>query len=79
MKKTRGWKFGVIYEDLVGFGYTLKKGSVVSYNRKKAFRDKDGFLLTQYEWWYSDETNTHLIRTSRRIIEGLPVIKEPYL
>lgn len=50
MKKTRGWTFGVISEDLVGLECTLKKGSIVSYRRKKTFRDKDGFMLTQYEW-----------------------------
>lgn len=79
MKKTRGWTFGVISEDLVGFGHTHKKGSTVSYKRKKTFRDTDGFMLTEYEWWYCDENGSNLIRHTKRIIEGLPLIKEPYL
>lgn len=77
MKKQRGYNEGVISEDLTnGYGFTHKKGSIVRYKRKKSIRDKDGFRLTEYEWWYLDENNMNLIRTTKRLIEGLPIIKE---
>ena len=77
--KLRGWNEGIISQDLVGFGFTHKKGSLVRYKKKRAVRDSDGFRLTEYEWYYLDENNHNLIRTSERIIEGLPFIKEKYL
>ena len=74
--KTRGWNEGIISEDLVGLGYTHKKGSLVRYKRKKTLPDPDGFLLTNYEWHYLDENNYNLIRHFKRMIEGLPNINE---
>jgi hypothetical protein len=75
--KIRGWKEGIISEDLVGFGFTHKKGSLVRYKRYKTFADSDGFRLTAYEWHYLDENNRNLIRTTRKIIEGEDFIIEP--
>ena len=47
--KLRGWNEGIISQDLVGFGFTHKKGSLVRYKKKRAVRDSDGFRLTEYE------------------------------
>lgn len=77
--KIRGWSEGIISKDLVGFGYTHKKGSLVRYKRKKSVRDSDGFILTNYEWHYLDENNYNLIRHFERIIDDLPNIKEEFL
>jgi hypothetical protein len=77
--KLKGWKEGIISEDLCGFNYTHKKGSLVRYKINKTQPDSDGFRLTEYEWHYLDENNFNLIRSVRKIIEGEKYIVEPYL
>lgn len=77
--KQKGWKEGIISEDLKSLGgITHKKGSLVRYKRVKTIKDKDGFKLTDYEWHYIDENNYNLVRTNKLIIEGLEKIIEPY-
>lgn len=77
--KIRGWKEGIMSQDLNGFGYTHKKGDIVRYKRVKSQVDSDGFRLTAYEWHYTDTNNFNLIRTIRKTIEGEEIIIEPYL
>ena len=77
--KWRGWNEGVLSEDLVGFGFTHKKGSLVRFKRIKNPTHVGYTRLTEYSWHYLDENNDNLIRTSERIIEGFPYIKEKYL
>lgn len=77
--KQRGWKEGIISEDLNAYGGGgHKKGSLVRYKRVKSQKDSDGFKLTDYEWHYIDENNYNLVRTTKLIIEGLEKIIEPY-
>ena len=76
--KMHGWKEGVKSEDLNGFGgVTYKKGDTVRYKRVKTLPNKDGYKMTDYEWHYLDENNYNLVRTTKRIIEGLEKIIEP--
>ena len=77
--KLKGWSEGIISRDLISFGYTHKKGSIVRYKRYKTQPYNDGFKLTQYEWHYLDQNNYNLVRTTERIIEGVEYIKEPYI
>lgn len=80
MKPKRiGWNEGVMSEDLVGFGFTHKKGSTVRFKRYKTMEDKYGKVSTKYEWHYMDQNNYNLIRSTRRMIEGLPFLQEEYL
>ncbi len=74
------FKTGILSEDLRSMGgTTLKKGQRVKYMRKLTLKDKEGFLLSKYEWHYYDENGRNLIRTTERTIEGLPYIKEEFL
>lgn len=77
--KNRGWKEGIISEDLIGFGYAHRKGSLVRYKRVKTLKDSEDFRLTEYEWHYVDENNYNLIRTNKKIIEGEEKIIEESL
>ena len=70
--KLKGWKEGVMTEDLIGFGCKHTKGSTVRYKRYKqlcnpkrgVFRSGDG-----YELHYIDLNNYNLIRSTRFLIE----------
>lgn len=63
-QKLKGWKEGVLLEDLRGFGHTHKKGDVVRYKRYK----NNGF--TKYQYHVLDQNNYNLLRTSTLKIEG---------
>ena len=77
--KPRGWKIGIISEDLYSAGGTIiKKGANVYYKRVKTLVDKDGFKLTEYEWHYTEIDKPSLIRTTELIIEGEEFFQEPY-
>lgn len=73
------YKKGIISQDLrCVSGFTHKKGSTVYYQRIKTVPDRHGFKLTDYEWYYLDENQKNLVRTTKRIIEGLEFIQEPF-
>lgn len=70
-KKIRGYKEGIITQDLIsGYGNGFKKGDVVRYRRYKTIADADGFRTAQYEFHYLDENNKNLVRSTKLIIEG---------
>ena len=74
------YKKGIISEDLIScYGTGHKKGDSVFYQRIKSIRDKDGFRSTEYEWHYYDENKLNLVRSTKRIIEGLEFIQEEYV
>jgi hypothetical protein len=73
----KGWQEGVLLDDIHGLNYTHKKGSIVRYKRYKTKPDDD--RLTKYEWHYLDQNNANLIIATKRIIEDLPIIEEPFL
>ena len=63
--KWRGWKEGVMVEDLISVGGTkLKKGQIVRYKRHKTF-DERGRWTNEYEWHYLDQSNYNLIRSHK--------------
>lgn len=68
--KIRGWKEGVLKEDLKSVGGTiLKKGSIVRYRRFKVYETETGYWTGEYEWHYLDQNNFNLIRESDLLIE----------
>jgi hypothetical protein len=70
-KKIRGYKEGIITQDLIsGYGNGFKKGDVVRYRRYKSLADADGFRTSEYEFHYLDENNQNLVRSTRLLIEG---------
>ena len=67
--KWRGWKEGILTEDLRnGYGQELKKGSTVRY-RRYLTRGSDK-AHGRYEWHYMNQSNTILIRMMELLIEG---------
>lgn len=76
----RGFKKGKLSDGLQSIGgIGHKKGDTVYYRRMKRIPDKDGFILSHYEWHYLDTEMTNLVRTFKRTIEGLPVLTEKFL
>ncbi len=69
MKKWRGWKEGVLSEDLksIGGGFVHKKGSVVRYRKKKVYGENMCWG-GKYEYHYLDLNNFNLVRTSEFLI-----------
>ena len=65
--KIRGWKEGVMSEDLVGFGHTHKKGDTVRYKKHRTIDEDTSY--SKYEYHYIDLNNFNLIRTSKFLIE----------
>lgn len=67
--KLRGWKEGVMKEDLrsAGGGHVHKKGDKVRYKKMKSIGDDR--LVSQYQWHYLDLNNYNLIRSHRLHIE----------
>jgi hypothetical protein len=73
------WAIGIISESITSAGgSTIHKGTKVKYARLKRYPDEDGFKMTDYEWHYQPVEYRDYIRTTKRIIEGLPIINEPY-
>lgn len=69
--KIRGWNEGVLSEDLRSMGGSeLKKGSIVRYKKHKEF-DKDSVWTGRYQWYYIDENNSKLIRTTQFLINTI--------
>lgn len=67
--KIRGWKEGVITQDLRSMGgFTHRKGSTVRYKRHKEY-DSDGYWTGEYQWYYVDTDNYNLIRTSELLVD----------
>lgn len=68
------WKKGILSEDLRSYGGSvMKKGSEVKYIRMKAVTFND---VWEYEWHYQPINGGDYIRTHKRTIDGLPLIKE---
>lgn len=67
--KHKGWKEGVIKEDLnsVG-GSSLKKGEIVRYKKRRVY-DDDSCWTGQYEYHYTNQQNNILIRDSKLLIK----------
>ena len=71
LEKKRGWKIGVITKGIKPVaGEAIEKGSEVYYKRARSIRDREGFLLSRYEWHYM--TDKTYVRTTELIIEGQP-------
>jgi len=67
-QKIRGWKEGVITQDLRSMGgFTHRKGSTVRYKRHKEY-DSDSYWTGEYQWYYVDTENNNLIRTSELLV-----------
>lgn len=67
--KQRGWKEGVICEDLKSIGGTThKKGDIVRYKRHKEF-DDDNSWTGGFEYHYLNQQNYNLIRCSRLLVK----------
>lgn len=65
----KGWKEGIIKEDLKSVGGTVhKKGSVVRYKRHRVYAE-NSIWTGEYEWHYVDLNNYNLVRTSELLIE----------
>lgn len=76
----KGYKKGIITEDLCSVGGTgHKKGDTVYYRRYKTQPDKDGYKYSDYEWHYVNEEGKNLVRTTKVIIEGVEFRQEPYV
>jgi len=81
--KQRGWKEGILTEELRSGGGTHKKGAIVRYKRYKLFEKHDFWnskkkVFTdhwswkgKYEWYYLDQQNSNLIRSTRFLIEEI--------
>ena len=69
-KKYRGWKEGVLSEDLKSVGGTMhKKGSIVRYKRHKAFDSENNYMwMGEYEWHYLDQSNYNLVRGGDKLL-----------
>jgi hypothetical protein len=68
--KIRGWKEGIIIEDLRSMGgFIHRKGSTVRYKRHKDY-DSDGYWTGKYEWHYLDTENYNLIRSDELLINN---------
>jgi hypothetical protein len=67
--KLRGWKEGIIIEDLRSMGgFTHRKGSTVRYKRHKEY-DSKSFWTGKYQWYYLDTDNTNLVRSGELLID----------
>lgn len=61
--KIRGWKEGILTEDMRSMGGSVhRKGSIVRYKKKKDY-DCEGFWTGRYEYHYLDTDNYNLIRS----------------
>jgi len=80
--KRRGWKEGVLTEELRSLGGTHKKGAVVRYKKHRLREIKESWDCKKqvfvartlrwegkYEWHYLDQQNLNLIRSTRFLIE----------
>jgi len=73
-KKIRGWKEGILIQDLRSYGAAMvgkstehKKGDMVRYKRFKSFRDDT--WTGEYEWHYMDLNNYNLVRSGTLLIK----------
>ncbi len=73
--KHRGWKEGIITQDLTSAGTSLsgkgpdfKKGDKVRYKRHRVY-DEEACWTGEYEWHYLNDDNYNLVRTSRLLIK----------
>lgn len=74
--KIRGWKEGILSEDLRSIGGTMhKKGSTVRYRRFRELDTETGFYTDNYEWHYLDTENYNLIRSHELLIEPNTQVK----
>jgi hypothetical protein len=70
-------KKGVLTDTITNVaGQSLYAGDIVYFIRKRSLKDSDGHRFTNYEWHYSSEDETILIRAIRLIIQGQPNITE---
>lgn len=74
--KWRGWKEGIITEDLQSGGSAMankppehRKGDRVRYKRHKEYDSESDFWTGKYEWHYLDLNNYNLVRTSEFLIK----------
>lgn len=66
--KWKGWKEGIITEDLMAVGGTVhRKGSIVRYKRFKSIGDDK--LVSEYQWHYLDQNNFNLVRHYKLLID----------
>lgn len=67
--KLRGWKEGILTEDLRSVGGTVhRKGSIVRYKKHKCITEYDK-LLGDYEYHYLDQTNYNLVGSHKLLIQ----------
>ena len=68
--KRRGWKEGVIVEDLISAGGTIhKKGDTVRYKRCRQYDSDDNTWRGNFEYHYLNQQNYNLIRCSRLLVK----------
>jgi hypothetical protein len=74
-KKLRGWKEGIITQDLKSWGSAInsskpehKKGDLVRYKKYKQL-DEKGIWNGEYEYHYTNLDNGCLVRTPKLLIE----------
>ena len=68
-KKYRGWKEGILSEDLRSVGGTMhKKGSIVRYKRFKEFDTETNRWTSNYEWHYIEQSNYNLVRGNDKLL-----------
>ncbi|GEM_PF-2560291 len=71
----RGWKEGELIQELRSVsGTILKQGQTVRYKKFKSHPDKDGYMFSKHEFHYTDIENSNLIRCTRLLIKGEPLI-----
>lgn len=64
----KGWKEGIITEDLISVGgFMYKKGSIVRYKKHRSLGDDR--LVSEYQWYYLDQNNYNLIRHYKLLID----------
>ncbi len=68
--KIRGWKEGILTEDLRSVGGTThKKGAKVRYKKHRTY-DEDNFWTGGYEYHYLDQDNYNLVRSGDLLIQS---------
>ena len=66
--KIRGYKEGIISDDLTCPGGSFRKGTTVRYRRYKT-RDRFGCWDGGFEYYYLDLNNSNLIRSPRLLVD----------
>lgn len=68
--KWRGWKEGVITQDLISCGGSShKKGDTVRYKRCRRYDYEDNTWRGEFEYHYVNQQNYNLIRCSKLLIK----------